>query len=94
MDAAEPSHVPPPPLGPSFRPCHPQHPIYGSYMLLFAGYCLLCHSLPFAVLAAWVCALYYRGRAALEAQVLSEAFGEAYEDYRARTPKLFVPWVA
>jgi protein-S-isoprenylcysteine O-methyltransferase Ste14 len=63
-------------------------------MLLFAGYCLLCHSAPFAILAVWVCALYYRRRAALEAQVLSEAFGADYDAYRARTPKQFVPWVA
>lgn len=71
-----------------------QHPIYGSYMLLFAGYCLACHSAPFALLAVWVCALYYRRRAALEAEVLRGAFGRAYDDYVAATPRRFVPWVA
>lgn len=71
-----------------------QHPIYGSYMLLFSGYCMACHSAPFAILAVWVCALYYRRRAALESQVLRESFGDEYEDYVKRTPRRFVPWIA
>lgn len=71
-----------------------QHPIYGSYMLLFAGYCLLCHSAPFAALSLWVCAAYFRARAGLEEAVLSRAFGGDYEAYRARTPRRFVPGIA
>ena len=63
-------------------------------MLLFAGYCLACHSAPFAVLAVWVCALYYKQRAALEAEVLRAKFGEEYDAYCLRTPRKFVPWMA
>ena len=63
-------------------------------MLLFAGYCFLCHSAPFALLSAWICRAYFKARARLEAGVLSQAFGETYEGYAARTPKQFVPWVA
>ncbi|KAI8462291.1 MAG: hypothetical protein J3K34DRAFT_527857 [Monoraphidium minutum] len=70
-----------------------QHPIYGSYMLLFAGYCLACHSAPFALLAAWACGLYYTRRAGLERDVLRAAFGGAYDDYALRTPRRFIPWV-
>jgi protein-S-isoprenylcysteine O-methyltransferase Ste14 len=77
-------------------PPHPcgQHPIYGSYILLFCGYCLACHSAPFALLSLWACGVYFRRRAALEAEVLAGAFGAQYDAYRARTPRLFVPWVA
>jgi len=63
-------------------------------MLLFCGYAMVCHSAPFALLAIWVCALYYRRRAALEAAVLKDAFGEGYETYTLKTPKLFVPYIA
>lgn len=80
---------PPPPA-----PAPPQHPIYGSYLLLFSGYALACHSAPLALVAAAVCGAYYRRRAALEARVLAGAFGDDYQAYRLRTPRQFVPWLA
>lgn len=67
-----------------------QHPIYTSYMLLFAGFCLALHSAPAALAMVAVCWAYYLGRTRLEGSVLEAAFGEAYRQYRSRTGR-FVP---
>ena len=69
-----------------------QHPIYTSYMMLFAGYCMALHSAPNALLVTGVCLLYYSIRCKLEAQVLKEGFGEQYEEF-AKGKKLFIPLV-
>jgi protein-S-isoprenylcysteine O-methyltransferase Ste14 len=69
-----------------------QHPIYTSYMMLFAGYCMALHSAPNVLLVTGVCLLYYSIRCRLEAVVLREAFGEQYEAY-AKGKKLFFPFV-
>jgi protein-S-isoprenylcysteine O-methyltransferase Ste14 len=61
-------------------------------VLLFCGYGMALHSAPSALLMLGVCALYYRSRTALEAEVLSEAFGEQYKAYAKRTKK-FLPWL-
>lgn len=69
-----------------------QHPIYTSYMMLFTGFCLSLHSAPAAFLIVLICAAYYTSRTKLEEQLLSRAFGEQYEHYRARTKK-YIPLV-
>ena len=69
-----------------------QHPIYTSYMLLFASFCFAMHTAPTAVLVLMVCMLYYKLRCSLEAKILSAAFGEKYDTYASRT-KLFIPGV-
>lgn len=69
-----------------------QHPIYSSYMLLFAGYSMMMHSAATAVLALAVCLVYYMSRTGLEKDVLHRAFGQKYEAYASRT-KLFIPGI-
>lgn len=69
-----------------------RHPIYTSYLLLFAGYCLLLHGgWSFAALIA-VSLIWFSSRISLEEEMLSEQFGDAYGRYRARTKRL-VPFV-
>ena len=67
-----------------------QHPIYTSYMLLFAAYALLLHSAPYMLALVWVCWWHYSRRTVLEAEVLKAKFGQVYEDWAAKTPR-FVP---
>ncbi|KAG2425352.1 hypothetical protein HXX76_013766 [Chlamydomonas incerta] len=67
-----------------------QHPIYTSYMLLFFSYGMWLHSAPAAMALLLVCALYYRGRTALEEEVLEGAFGNYYRDYVARTRRWLI----
>ncbi|GFR48264.1 hypothetical protein Agub_g10129 [Astrephomene gubernaculifera] len=69
-----------------------QHPIYTSYMLLFFSVGMWLHSAPTAIAMLLVCALYYRGRTALEARVLEEAFGGHYREYAQRTRK-YLPFL-
>jgi protein-S-isoprenylcysteine O-methyltransferase Ste14 len=69
-----------------------QHPIYSSYMLLFAGYAMWMHAWPVATGFVAVCLVYYRSRTRLEGAVLQAAFGQEYSEYAART-RLFVPFV-
>lgn len=70
-----------------------QHPIYGSYMMLFVGCCLELHSASCAAALLAVCVAYYSVRTRLEARLLSAEFGEAYQEYVRRVPKRYVPWV-
>lgn len=69
-----------------------QHPIYTSYMLLFTGYALALQN-PLAALALLIlCLLHYGNRTKLESKVLSDAFGAAYQNYKAST-KSFLPFL-
>lgn len=69
-----------------------RHPIYTSYMLLFAGFCVALRaykSMAFLVLA---CLLYYEQRVRLEEEQLEEAFGkEECKVYRKKTKYKFFP---
>ncbi|KAI5083398.1 hypothetical protein GOP47_0003141 [Adiantum capillus-veneris] len=59
-----------------------RHPIYTSYMLLFAGYCVALRAyktLAFLVLASL---LYYDQRARIEERQLEEAFGKEHHKVR------------
>lgn len=67
-----------------------QHPIYTSYMLLFAGCCLALHSVAGALAITGVCLLYYSLRCSLEQAVLLQAFGDRYASYAAATGR-FLP---
>ncbi|PRW39139.1 isoprenylcysteine carboxyl methyltransferase [Chlorella sorokiniana] len=67
-----------------------QHPIYTSYMLLFAGHALSLGSPAAAGLLLAGCLWYYSGRTRLEEAVLESAFGERYRHYRSSTGR-FLP---
>eukprot|EP01018_Ginkgo_biloba_P003364 Gb_02332 [translate_table: standard] len=70
-----------------------RHPIYTSYMLLFAGYCIALRaycSLAFLVVA---CFLYYEQRTKLEEDMLVEAFGDMYTSYRKKVRRKYIPFV-
>lgn len=71
---------------------HVQHPIYTSYIILFASFALALHSLTLSVLVTAVCLLYYTFRTGLESKVLLDAFGVEYVDF-ARTRKRFSPFL-
>lgn len=66
-----------------------RHPIYLSYILLFAGYCTLLHSFVSLGLLAAVCAVWFGNRIAIEEEMLEQKFGEAYQAYQQKTKKLF-----
>lgn len=71
-----------------------RHPIYTSYMLLFAGYCIALRAyktLAFLMLAS---VLYYDQRARIEEKQLEEAFGrEQHKVYRNQTKYKFFPFL-
>lgn len=62
-----------------------RHPIYTSYLLLFVGFALSLHSVPFASLLAMACILYYRQRIYIEEGILQAAFGNDYDLYKEKT---------
>ncbi|GAX76308.1 hypothetical protein CEUSTIGMA_g3754.t1 [Chlamydomonas eustigma] len=70
---------------------HLRHPIYTSYMLLFVGYCLCLHSMPCAMAILFTCFIYYRQRCDLEERILTDSFGDKYQQYTLVTKSRFVP---
>lgn len=70
-----------------------RHPIYTSYMLLFAGYCLALRSYWSLLLLMASCFLYYEQRTKLEEDLLVDTFGELYTSYREKTRRKYLPWV-
>ncbi len=66
-----------------------RHPIYLSYILLFAGYCTLLQSFLSLGLLAAVCMVWFGNRIAIEEEMLEQQFGEAYRAYQQKTKKLF-----
>ena len=70
-----------------------RHPIYTSYLLLFAGgLASLGSPLAIAVLllSAW---RFYKPRMASEDKILEEQFGDAWRNYAAATPSRLLPFV-
>lgn len=66
-----------------------RHPIYTSYILLFAGYCAMLHSpLAFGLLVV-VCCIWFGSRIPLEEAMLERRFGEEYRLYCRQTNRLF-----
>lgn len=70
-----------------------RHPIYSSYMLLFAGYCIALRAYVSLFLLIPVCFLYYEHRAKLEEDMLVDAFGDLYTSYREKVSRKYVPFV-
>lgn len=70
-----------------------RHPIYSSYMLLFAGYCIALRAYVSLFLLILVCFLYYEHRAKLEEDMLVDAFGDLYTSYREKVRRKYVPFV-
>lgn len=70
-----------------------RHPIYASYMLLFAGYCIALRAYVSLFLLILVCFLYYEHRAKLEEDMMVEAFGDLYTSYREKVRCKYVPFV-
>jgi protein-S-isoprenylcysteine O-methyltransferase Ste14 len=69
-----------------------RHPIYTSYILLFAGFCTMLQSLwGFGLLIA-VCIVWFGNRIGIEERMLSDRFGDEYQDYCQQTKRLF-PYV-
>jgi len=69
-----------------------RHPIYTSYLCLFFSFTLLTGSLAGAIVMAIVSMIWFGSRIPTEEAMLLEAFGEAYQDYMARTRRL-IPFV-
>ncbi len=67
---------------------HLRHPIYSSYLLLFTGYCILLHSLFSLVILAIVCSIWFGNRIMLEETMLTQEFGESYQQYARQTKRL------
>ena len=67
-----------------------RHPIYLSYVLLFAGFCMLLHSnlITFVILGS-ICTIWLGHRIAIEEEMLLAKFGEEYKAYQRKTKKLF-----
>lgn len=68
-----------------------RHPIYTSYMLLFAGFCVALRaywSMAFLLIA---CFLYYEQRVKLEEEILLETYGQAFKAYRERVKSKYFP---
>lgn len=70
-----------------------RHPIYSSYILLFAGYCVALQSFLSLSFLVSACGLYYIYRVSLEEELLIENFGGLYEDYRTKVTKKFIPYI-
>jgi protein-S-isoprenylcysteine O-methyltransferase Ste14 len=69
-----------------------RHPIYTSYILLFAGFCTMLQSLwGFGLLLA-VCIVWFGNRIGIEERMLSDRFGDEYQHYCQQTKRLF-PYV-
>lgn len=66
-----------------------RHPIYLSYILLFAGYCLLLHDLLGIISIGVVCAIWFGNRISIEEKMLEKEFAEEYEIYKQHTKRLF-----
>ncbi|KAG0564427.1 hypothetical protein KC19_8G109300 [Ceratodon purpureus] len=70
-----------------------RHPMYGSYILLCAGYCLALRSYFSLLFLAISCIVYYDQRTKLEEKNLVEAFGTTYTSYREKTKYKYLPWL-
>lgn len=70
-----------------------RHPIYTSYMLLFAGYCIALRAYVSLFLLILVCFLYYEHRAKLEEDMLVKDFGDLYTSYREKVSGKYIPFV-
>ncbi len=69
-----------------------RHPIYTSYIFLFVGFCVMLQSLwGFGLLLA-ICTVWFGNRIGIEERMLSERFGDKYQDYCQQTKRLF-PYV-
>ncbi len=66
-----------------------RHPIYLSYILLFAGFCTMLQSSFSLVLLAGVCIVWFGNRIALEEEMLEKEFGDEYKTYQQQTKRLF-----
>ena len=66
-----------------------RHPIYLSYILLFAGFCLAMQSIIGFGLLIVVCGIWFENRIAIEETMLIEEFGEKYLKYQQESKKLF-----
>ncbi|MFB2919188.1 methyltransferase family protein [Aerosakkonema funiforme] len=66
-----------------------RHPIYLSYVLLFAGYCTMLQSFASFMLLGLVCAVWLGNRMAIEEEMLAARFGEDYKAYQQNTKRLF-----
>lgn len=71
---------------------HIRHPIYASYLLLFAGYVALFQAPISAALFAVVMSIWYGSRISLEEAMLIEKFGDEYRRYVAQTKRL-IPFI-
>lgn len=70
-----------------------RHPIYTSYMLLFAGFCLSLRSYWSLLFIMSACLAYYEQRTRVEEKLMEENFGELYTSYKEKTRHKFLPWV-
>ena len=65
-----------------------RHPIYTSYLLLFTGFCILLHSLLSLMVLAIVSWIWFGNRIILEEEMLTQKFGETYQQYAQQTKRL------
>jgi protein-S-isoprenylcysteine O-methyltransferase Ste14 len=65
-----------------------RHPIYLSYILLFAGFCITLGSLISLVIVLIASAIAFGNRINIEEKMLVEQFGDRYHEYQQKTKKL------
>jgi len=70
-----------------------RHPMYASYILLFAGYCMALRSYLSLLFLTAVSLIYYNQRAKVEEDQLVHTFGPSYTSYRDRTKHKYLPFV-
>eukprot|EP00252_Welwitschia_mirabilis_P018806 TRINITY_DN4204_c0_g1_i1.p1 TRINITY_DN4204_c0_g1~~TRINITY_DN4204_c0_g1_i1.p1 ORF type:complete len:424 (-),score=48.19 TRINITY_DN4204_c0_g1_i1:160-1431(-) len=70
-----------------------RHPIYSSYMLLFASYCCAMQAYASLCVVFLPCLLYYDRKANIEERLLTETFKEAYLQYKEKVKYKFLPFV-
>lgn len=70
-----------------------RHPIYASYMLLFAGYCVALRSYWSLLFLSVACFHYYEQRTRVEEDKLVDTFGNLYTSYRSRVKNKYLPFL-
>ncbi|MCU0536321.1 MAG: isoprenylcysteine carboxylmethyltransferase family protein [Hydrococcus sp. Prado102] len=69
-----------------------RHPIYLSYILLFAGFCPLLQSIIALSILFLICLVWFGNRIAIEEEMLVQEFKDDYKAYQQTTKKL-IPFV-
>lgn len=70
-----------------------RHPIYTAYMMLFASTLLTLRSYVPCLVLLGVSTVFYSARMDSEDEILSDAFGDEFQEYKKRVPWRMVPFI-